>query len=116
MRNFIVTLLLISLATVSHSTLAAEAKLQCDTGPINRTYGNTPWLVYSCNDNQTVIFVSAPGNPTMPFYFSYGKTDGKYNLSGEGTGNQDATAAAAADLKKLSETEINTLIRATKNI
>src|SRR5262249_34898327 len=45
--------------------------LQCDIGPIAKTYGKTQWLVYSCNDNRTVIIVSAPGNPAMPFYFAF---------------------------------------------
>ena len=39
----------------------------CTIGPITKTYGQTQWLAYSCNDDKTVVIVSAPGSPAMPF-------------------------------------------------
>jgi hypothetical protein len=115
MRHLSVFSMLMFFAITPLYAFGTEPELQCNIGPINKLYGNTAWLVYSCNDNETVVFVSAPGNPAMPFYFTYGKKDGSYNLWGEGTGNREATAAAATELKNLSEIEIEKLITDTNN-
>ena len=88
--------------------------LKCEIGPVTKTYGNTPWLVYSYDDNQTVVVISAPGNPAMPFYFMFSRHKDSYRLSGEGTGSKDATKAAFEQLKALSEPDIAALIQQTK--
>jgi hypothetical protein len=87
----------------SHSTTTS---LQCEIGPLKKTYGKTSWLVYSCSDKTTLVIVSAPGNPAMPFYFSYHWKQGAYLLTGEGLGNQQFTSAALNELEKLSMAEI----------
>ncbi len=88
--------------------------LKCDIGPVTKTYGKTQWLVYSCSDERTVVIVSAPGNPAMPFYFAFYPKGNAYQLSGEGTGRKDATSAAFDELKALSEQDIAALIEETK--
>jgi len=88
--------------------------LKCDIGPVARTYGATQWLVYSCDDNRSVVIVSAPGNPATPFYFFFFPSADGYQLNGEGTGQKDATNAAFGDLRKLSERDITMLIAETK--
>src|SRR5262249_35369526 len=80
--------------------------LQCDIGPIAKTFGRTQWLVYSCNDNRTVIIVAAPGNPATPFYFAFYPQAEGYRLVGEGTGRKDAPKAAFDELQALSQPEI----------
>jgi hypothetical protein len=103
---------LILAALLTPST--AQQQLKCDIGPLTKFYGGTNWLVYSCDDRQTVVFLTAPDNPAMPFYFMLSKHEAGYQLNGEGTGNKDATNAAFADLKKLSESEIEAIIAQTK--
>ncbi len=98
-----------------YASAAAQLKLNCNIGPITRSYGGTNWLVYSCDDHHSLIFLSAPDNPGAPFYFLMAKQESGYQLNGEGTGNKDATGAAFADLKKLSEQEIASLIEQTKS-
>jgi len=90
-------------------------KIGCFTGPAVKTFGYTNWNVYSCGDPNSIAIVSAPGSPAMPFYFMIFKKDGKYRLVGEGTGDREATSAAANYLRKLieSEAEINALIEET---
>jgi hypothetical protein len=88
--------------------------LDCNAGPVDKSYGGSQWLVYSCNDNQTVIVVAAPNNPASPFYFMFSRQQGRYQLSGEGTGNRQATEAAYRQLQALSEQEIAALIARTK--
>jgi hypothetical protein len=110
-----------ALAMILASTPAAEAASghpaqRCATGPVTKTYGGSPWLVYSCSDGKTLVFVSPPGSPSSPFYFELGPTDGGYHLYGEGTGNKTATDAAAHDLSALAPDRIAGLIAETRAI
>jgi hypothetical protein len=113
--------LLASAITFSSALSAEQPSQKCDVGPINKTYGKTPWLVYSCNNkkaegNAMVVLVSAPGSPAMPFVFFFYIKDGGYHLYGEGTGNKEATDAALSELQKLSEPEITKLIVQTQQV
>ena len=89
-------------------------QLKCDIGSINKTYGKTQWLVYGCDDSRTLVIVTAPGNPAMPFYFMLSPHESGYQLSGEGTGQKDTTDAAFNELHGLSERDIATPIEQTK--
>jgi hypothetical protein len=89
--------------------------LKCDVGPITKTFAETQWLVYSCDDNRSVVIVTATGNPAMPFYFLFSPGEGGYRLSGEGTGRKDVTAAAFEELKAYSEPDIAALIQQTRS-
>jgi hypothetical protein len=88
--------------------------LKCEIGPINKTYGKSQWLAYSCDDSLTLVIVAAPGNPAMPFYFMFSPHEKGYQLSGEGTGQKDATDAAFNDLHGLSANDIAAVIEQTK--
>ncbi|MFC7380560.1 hypothetical protein [Brevundimonas sp. GCM10030266] len=90
---------------------AAPEPLQCTAGPIQRSFGGTEWLTYGCADRRTLIVVSAPGNPAMPFVFTLSTTDGGVRISGEGNGDQEATAPAFEDLKKISREVLDQMIR-----
>lgn len=92
---------------------AQSAALACDRGPIEKVFGGTRWLVYSCSDSQSVVLVSAPGTPASPFYFTFSPENGDYHLRGEGAGNKAATDATLADLKKLVKADILSLLRDT---
>jgi hypothetical protein len=109
----------LGLATLVTNPGAAQdqksAQLTCDIGPVSKTYGGTPWLVYSCNDGHTLVIVAAPGNPGAPFYFMFSPSSGSYRLEGEGTGQKQATDAAVQELKKFSPQDIAALIQETKS-
>jgi hypothetical protein len=107
-------LVLLPASASSEGPPPSPPQLHCNTGPVTKTYGGTKWLVYSCDDNRTIVIVSAPGSPAMPFYFVFYPTTGGYRLEGEGTGNKGATDAAVQDLRTLSEADIAALIAATK--
>ena len=47
----------------------SSPKLNCFAGPLEKTFGDTKWLVYACDDSRSLAIVSAPGSPAMPFYF-----------------------------------------------
>lgn len=107
--------------TLSSAFGAEQPSQQCDVGPLNKTFGKAPWLVYSCNNEKAegkamLILVSAPGNPAMPFVFFYYIKDGEYRLYGEGTGNKEVTDAALNELQRLSEPEITKLILQTQQV
>ena len=92
-----------------------QPTLACNVGPVSKTYGQTQWLLYSCNDTSTLIAVSAPGNPASPFYFSFSLEGGaSYHVRGEGTGSKAASDAAYNDLQALSASAVRDLIEQTK--
>jgi hypothetical protein len=91
---------------------AEQPPLQCTAGPIKKTYGNTPWLVYGCDDGQSIVIVTAPGSPAAPFYFMFSEG----HLRGEGTGNKAATDAAYNELQRLTDADIKALVLQTKNL
>jgi hypothetical protein len=95
---------------------STKAELHCATGPIERTYGGTKWLVHSCTDGKSLVFTAAPGNPAAPFEFDLTFTGHGYDLDGKGGGKRAATDAAYADLQKLNAEEIHTLIKATQSV
>ncbi len=87
------------------SALAAGA-LKCEIGPAAKNFGNVPWLVYGCDDGRSVVVVSAPGNPAMPFYFMFYPEKEGYRLVGEGSGRKEASSAAFAELSRLSAADV----------
>jgi hypothetical protein len=91
----------------------AAPPLNCDVGPVTKVFGSVPWLVYSCNDASSVILVSAPGSPAMPFYFIFTLEGTTYRLRGEGTGSKAVTDATLKELQALSAAEILSLRRET---
>ena len=105
---------LLSPITSAYSAPKDNQPLKCTTGPITKRYGGTQWLVYSCDDNRSLVVVTAPGNPAMPSHFTLSLQGDEYQLSGEGSGNPNATASAVKDLRALSVQDIRLLIQQTK--
>jgi hypothetical protein len=105
--------LLLLLPLVS-TTIATSEPLQCDVGPVNKTFAAVKWLVYSCRDNKSVVIVSAPGNPAAPFYFMFTPEGSGYKLVGEGAGAKDITDRALAELKALRVADVEALIHETQ--
>ena len=91
-----------------------KPSLQCERGPLHKNYGGSPWLVYSCSDDKTLVILSDAGNPASPFYFIIYPKDGQYSMSGEGNGSKAASDAAFEDLQKLSAKDIAAMLQATK--
>lgn len=86
--------------------------LNCEVGPLQKTYGQTAWLVYACNDSRSIVIVSDKGNPALPFYFIlYVKPDGDMHVHGEGTGKKSATQAAFDEIKLLTQTDVAELVK-----
>jgi hypothetical protein len=106
--------ILFPIVAIGGESASTPPPMNCDIGPVNKTYGKTEWFVYSCSDGRTVVLVSAPGNPAMPFVFMFHPREDGYQLHGEGAGKKEATAATFNDLKTLSERDIKALIEQTK--
>jgi len=93
----------------------SEPRITCDRGPFgSRTYGGTAWDIYGCNDNRSVAVVTAPGNPALPFYFLFAERNCQYRLSGEGTGRPEFTRKAYDDLRRLTQQDIQALVKETQ--
>lgn len=101
-------------AAIAFAPLAVAAQpasdMNCNIGPIDKTYGGTKWLVDGCDDKTSLVVVTAPGNPAMPFYFFFSQKNGTYQLHGEGTGDQKVTDAAYKDLAALTASDIAALV------
>lgn len=96
------------------SVAKQEPSLQCHVGPLKKTFGGHPWLVYSCSDGATLVVVSDSGNPASPFYFMLHPNNGGYEMSGEGNGSKEASSAAFEELKRLGATDIAAMLAETK--
>ena len=92
---------------------AANQTLICDVGPIEKTYGMTKWLVYSCNDGRSVVIASAPDSPANPFVFRFLARGNTYLLQSAGTGDRKFTTAAFGELKQMTGQDIAALIALT---
>jgi hypothetical protein len=104
-----------ALALFESCCFADAQQLKCEIGPVQKTYGSTQWLIYSCQDSRSLVIITAPGNPAMPFYFLLHPSDDGYRIEGEGTGNKDITDRVLAELQRLSASEIAALISATRD-
>ena len=106
-------LTLVLMADAASAQGPSERRLQCDRGPAgsSRMFGGTAWDLYGCNDDRSVAIVTARGNPALPFYFLFVERDGKYTLSGEGTGRAEFTRKAYDDLRRLSHQDIEALAK-----
>ena len=104
------------LALAAMPVLAAEpnAPEQCITGPVEKTYGGTTWLVVSCSDGKSLVFVAKEGGKAAPFEFDLTFTGNDYDLAGHGKGDRKYTDAAYADLQKLTSKDVLDLLNATK--
>jgi hypothetical protein len=102
-------------SALSQVAASASAPLDCGTGPVTKPFGGVPWLVYGCSDQRSVVLMSAPGSPAMPFYFMFSASGSAHRLIGEGTGNKAATDRAYEELKLLSEAQIRQLFGQAKS-
>ena len=64
MRRAIATIMVL----VALAANAAQPQLNCARGPAERSFGGSQWLVYACDDDHSVVVVSAPGSVAMPFH------------------------------------------------
>jgi hypothetical protein len=88
--------------------------LSCNIGPLNKTFGGSSWLVYSCSDDKTLVVVAAKGSAAAPFHFNFAPDATGYDLKGAGSGNRKATDAAYKDLSAVSASDVRALIAQTK--
>lgn len=116
MRTSLLLISVFLLAAAHSGPASAEKPKECHTGPVMRYYGNTPWSVYSCGDDSSLLFVAMTGSPAAPFYFVIYLKDGGYQYDGEGTGSKSATDAAYLDLRRLTTADVSTLIAETKSV
>lgn len=96
-RSTLVPILLALCAFLALPAAGREA-MDCSIGPVEKTFGGTRWLVHGCSDGKSVVVLSAPGNPAMPFYFFLFASEEGYRLHGEGAGDRAATRPAYDEL------------------
>ena len=105
---------LVALTARPALALDAKAPESCATGPIEKSYGGSVWLVASCSDGKSLVFVAKDGSKAAPFEFDLTYTGDGYDLTGHGKGDRKATDAAYAELQKLTGTAVRALVAETK--
>lgn len=93
---------------------AEPAPMKCDIGPIERDFGGSPWIVYSCEDGKSVVLVSGADNPAAPFVFIAHPDGEHYRIHGEGNGDKAASDRAGDALRALGDDGIRDLLRETR--
>ncbi|WP_191621467.1 hypothetical protein [Marinihelvus fidelis] len=101
--------MLVAMLSASLTANAAEP-MACNTGPVNTELGGTTWQLSSCSDGRSLVFVTAEGNPAMPFVFMIQRGGEKTRIAGEGNGDKTYTAAAFEHLKTMSEADFDKLV------
>jgi hypothetical protein len=86
---------------------------QCATGPIEKTYGGSLWLVASCSDGKSLVFVAKDGSKAAPFEFDMMYSKDGWDLTGKGKGDRKATDAAYAELSKITGEQVHALVQET---
>lgn len=89
---------------------------RCDIGPIQRTYGEAAWLVFSCSDEQTLIVAPGPENPLRQSYFTLVVEQGGLQVMGVGEEQSTGFSDALDELTNLTAREAVSLIHETKRI
>lgn len=89
---------------------------QCATGPIEKTYGGSVWLVASCSDGKSLVFVAKEGSKAAPFEFDMMYSADGWDLTGKGQGDRKATDAAYAELSKITGPQVHALVQETQKI
>jgi hypothetical protein len=112
-RHALTALLVVAAATPALA-IDPNAPDSCATGPIEKTYGGTPWLVASCSDGKSLVFIAKEGGKAAPFEFDLTYTGDGYDLAGHGKGDRKSTDAAYADLQNISAKDILALIQETQ--
>lgn len=102
-----------SVVLLTAASADAAPALRCFTGPVNRTFGGTNWLVYSCDDARSMVVVSAVENPAAPFVFYLTPDGDRYRVIGEGNGSKEASDKAGDALSSMSDADFAALLRAT---
>lgn len=79
---------------------SAPGTLQCKTGPAQREFGGTTWLVYACADGRSVVLMLPEDHPAAPYYLMLMPGPSGPRLIGEGWDRAQATNAAWDEINK----------------
>jgi len=104
----------LALAAAPALALDPKAPESCATGPVIKTYGGTKWLVASCSDGRSLVFLTQEGSKAAPFEFDLTYTGDGYDLTGHGAGERKFTDAAYAELQKLTGPAVRALVEETQ--
>ena len=82
----------------------------CEIGPVERYFADVQWLVYACDDEETLVFVTGPASPSdLSFYFIVFKQDGAYKVYGKGNGDRALTKPAYDAISAMTQADFQSL-------
>jgi len=88
---------------------AQQVQLNCNAGPVEQTFGGTPWVVYGCDDGRSIVVATRADNPANPFVFVVAWEPHGYRVHGEGNGDRTASASAFDELSAMNQEQITAL-------
>lgn len=113
MRHVLRAFALVLMSAAPAFALDRGQPAQCATGPVEKAYGGTVWLVASCSDGKSLVFVAKDGSKAAPFEFDMMYSADGWDLTGKGQGDRKATDAAYAELSKIGGAEVHALVQET---
>lgn len=87
--------------------------MKCETGPVERMFGQSMWMVYSCDDDKSLVLLAPEASAAYPFLFLIAPHEGRYRIDSKGQTSPEARMALQ-DLSMLGGDDIKELIQATK--
>jgi hypothetical protein len=114
MRRILLASALVLTSAAPALAIEAGQPAQCATGPVEKTYGGSVWLVVSCSDGKSLVFVAKEGSKAAPFEFDMMYSGDGYDLTGKGSGDRKMTDAAYGDLSKITGTQVRALVEETQ--
>jgi hypothetical protein len=85
------------------------APVSCMIGPLTKTIGGNPWLVYACADGKSLAVVSTPNVAPNWFYYIVAPDDDGYAVSGESSGDKSVTKPVFEELSAMSSDAVAAL-------
>ena len=119
MRSILrVAALVLGAAWVASATPEAlhTPDLICNVGPLQKTYAKSLWLVYACNDPNTIQIVTDQGNWAKPFYFSISiQYNGDVTIFSKSTGGKPELVEALNEIHLLKKTDVLELMKQARD-
>ena len=89
-------------------------RLICETGPLYRFFGGHSWIVYSCNDQASMIVMAPPETPAGNSYLVLKADVAGYEIFAEADGEREITDAAREELAEMSMGQLARLLADTR--
>ncbi|HVI57741.1 MAG TPA: hypothetical protein VM619_02555 [Luteimonas sp.] len=104
-----VLVLALLLAPLSAAAAEPEAPLACQSGPVQREFGQTTWNIYACADDKSIVVVPLTAINGEFGYFFVTPNGQEVVVAGEGWGQDVSFQPVFQQLKQFTVAELAVL-------